>query len=202
MIIRLLAALWEVRATGRGQVLDVAIVDGLASLLGPQAAWRAAGAWEDRPGANLLQTAAPFYDVYPTADGEYVAVGAVEPKFYAELVAGLGLTADDLPGQYERGRWPETKRRFAAVFRTRTRQTWQEVFDHKDACVTPVLSPAEAAEDPHLATRAPVGGRPATPPLDAASQATKDREYTRFLLRQAGVDDARLDMLARRGIIG
>jgi alpha-methylacyl-CoA racemase len=201
MIVRLLVALRAAQASGRGRVLDVAIVDGLAWLLEPQSAWRAAGAWDERPGANLLQTAAPFYDVYETAEGEYMAVGAIEPKFYDRLLAGLGLDAADLPGQYDRSRWPEIKRRFAEIFRTRTREQWQRVFDDQDACVTPVLSPREAGSDPHMLSRVTATAQSGTA-SPAAAQPAGDRGYTCQVLRQAGVGEQELLELLDRGVIG
>jgi alpha-methylacyl-CoA racemase len=111
------------------------------------------GLWQDARGANLLDGAAPFYCTYEAADGRYVAVGALEPKFYAALLDGLGLAADDLPPQYDRDQWPELERRLAATFRERTRDEWAEIFAGTDACVAPVLAPAEAPLHPHLAAR-------------------------------------------------
>jgi alpha-methylacyl-CoA racemase len=101
---------------------------------------------------NLLDTGAPFYDVYPARDGGYLAVGALEPQFYAEFIRLLA-PGDDLPGQYDRARWPELRARIATAFATRTRQEWAEVFQGTEACVAPVLSLAEAAEHPQLASR-------------------------------------------------
>ena len=101
----------------------------------------------------MLDTGAPFYEVYETADGQYFAVGAIEPKFYAELLKGLGLDGEDLPAQSDRDRWPEMKERFAATFRTKTRDEWAAVFDGTDACASPVLSPWEAHEHPHNQAR-------------------------------------------------
>jgi alpha-methylacyl-CoA racemase len=114
----------------------------------------AGGRWSGTRGANLLDTGAPFYDVYETADGGHMSVGALEPQFYAELVRLLGLAdTADLPAQYDVARWPELRRRFAAAFAARTREEWTAVFAGTDACVAPVLSVTEAPRDPHLVAR-------------------------------------------------
>jgi alpha-methylacyl-CoA racemase len=147
------AALIEAARSGKGQVVDSAMVDGAASLLTMMFSMRQMDAWEDRRGVNALDTGAPFYEVYETADGGYMAVGAIEPQFYAELVHGLGLEAADLPHQMDRSHWDETKTQFAAIFATKTRDEWTAVFADVDACVTPVLSPAEAPSHEHVAHR-------------------------------------------------
>jgi alpha-methylacyl-CoA racemase len=147
------AALWERQQSGRGQVVDAAIVDGAASLLAMQYGFLASGYWRDERGTNVLDSGAPFYDVYATADGGWMAVGAVEPQFYAELVRVLDLDLPDLPGRDDRANWPEIRRRFAARFAERTRAEWTAVFESTDACVAPVLSLVEATEDPHNIAR-------------------------------------------------
>jgi alpha-methylacyl-CoA racemase len=149
-----LAALTEARRSGLGQVVDAAIVDGTANLLAMQLGLMAAGVWDaERPGTNTLDSGAPFYNVYQTADGGYVSVGAIEPRFYSELVAGLGIDEAELPPQLKRRWWEQTRKRFAEIFRTRTRDKWADHFAGTDACVTPVLSVAEAAKHPHLRHR-------------------------------------------------
>jgi alpha-methylacyl-CoA racemase len=152
LVVGLLAALREAARTGRGQVVDAAIVDGAAHLTTLLHGLTAEGRWHDERGVNLLDTGAPFYDVYPASDGGYLAVGALEPRFYAEFVRLLGA-GDDLPAQFDRARWPELRARFAAAFATRTRREWAEVFEGSEACVAPVLSFAEAAGHPHLVAR-------------------------------------------------
>ncbi len=147
------SALVEVARSGQGQVVDAAMLDGAASLSTMLHSLRALGAWRDERGVNLLDSGAPFYEVYETADGGYFAVGAIEPQFYAALVQGLGLELSDLPAQMDRSQWPATKERFAAIFSSKTRDEWCEVFDGVDACATPVLSPAEAPVHPHAAAR-------------------------------------------------
>jgi alpha-methylacyl-CoA racemase len=149
----ILAALVERDRSGLGQVVDAAMVDGSALLTSFLYGLRAAGAWQDERGTNLLDGGAPFYDTYATADGRYVAVGALEPKFYAGLLAGLGLADAGLPAQHDRAGWPELRARFTAVFGQRTRDEWAAVFAGSDACVAPVLGPGEAPGHPHNVAR-------------------------------------------------
>ncbi|MGO9505471.1 MAG: CaiB/BaiF CoA transferase family protein [Streptosporangiaceae bacterium] len=148
-----LAALLERSQSGLGQVVDVAMVDGSALLTSFIHGLRAAGAWQDERGTNLLDGGAPFYATYAAAGGGYVAVGALEPRFYAELLAGLGLTDAGLPPQHDRAGWPVLRRRFAEVFAERTRDEWAAIFAGTDACVAPVLGLAEAPGHPHAAAR-------------------------------------------------
>ena len=148
-----LAALVEARRSGRGQVVDAAMTDGSAALMTMIYSFRQLGWWREERGVNILDSGAHYYEVYETADGRYFAVGAMEAKFYAELLKGLGLEAEDLPDQMDRERWPEMKARFAAIFATKTRDEWAAVFDGTDACAVPVLSPWEAPDHPHNAAR-------------------------------------------------
>ncbi len=157
----ILAALIERQRSGIGQVVDAAMVDGSALLTSFIYGLRERGAWRDERGVNLLDGGAPFYDTYQTADGKYVAVGALEPQFYAALLAALGLTGAELPAQLDPAGWPVLRDRFTAVFAGKTRDEWVEVFAGTDACVAPVLAPAEAADHPHNQARgvfADVGG--------------------------------------------
>lgn len=154
LVIGILAALLHARATGEGQVLDVAMVDGVSNLLATIWARKATGEWTATPGTNPLDGGAPYYQVYETADGRYMSVGAIEPQFYARLIEVLGFGVADLPPQLDRAHWPETKRRFAEVFATRTRAEWETAFAEADCCVAPVLSLEEAADHPHAAARA------------------------------------------------
>jgi alpha-methylacyl-CoA racemase len=148
----ILAALFEARQTGLGHVVDAAMVDGVAQLATIVFSFANAGAWGAR-GTNVLDSGAPFYDVYETADGKYFAIGAIEPQFYAALLGGLSIDADEMP-QWDRESWPAHKERFAEVFKTRTRDEWTVLFEHTDACATPVLDLAEAPHHPHNAARA------------------------------------------------
>ncbi|MEV6964241.1 CaiB/BaiF CoA-transferase family protein [Hamadaea sp. NPDC051192] len=153
LVVGCLAALHVARTTGRGQVVDAAIVDGAAHLTTLFAGMLAGGAWQAERGRNLLDGGAPFYDVYATADGGHMAVGALEPQFYAELIRLLGLADADLPAQHDIAGWPVLRTRFAEVFAERTRDEWTKVFEGTDACVAPVLSLAEAQHHPHLVAR-------------------------------------------------
>ncbi|WP_370938407.1 CaiB/BaiF CoA transferase family protein [Amycolatopsis sp. cg13] len=153
LIAGVLAALWECGRTGRGQVVDAAMVDGVNVLSQMMWALRGLGSWSDERGTNLLDGGAPFYDTYVCADGRYVAVGSLEPQFYAALLNGLGLAAEDLPPQLDRDGWPTLRAAFTRAFLSRTRDEWAEVFDGTDACVTPVLAPDEAPTHPHIAAR-------------------------------------------------
>ena len=154
LVAGVLAALWERELSGTGQVVDAAMVDGVATLTQMMWSMRAQGTWSDERGSNLLDGGAPFYDTYTCSDGRWVAVGAIEPAFYRQLLTGLGLDDGQLPDQYDRAGWPELRVALAAAFAARPRDHWTAVFAGTDACVTPVLSPAEATRDPHLAGRA------------------------------------------------
>jgi alpha-methylacyl-CoA racemase len=145
------AALVERATSGQGQVVDAAIVDGVASLLAMPLMYMAQGVWRDERGVNLLDGGVPWYDVYETADGKWVAVGALEPQFYAALLAGLGLTS--APDRGDPRNWPELRTLLSARFKDRTRDEWTAAFAGTDACVEPVLSVGEAAGDPHLTAR-------------------------------------------------
>lgn len=149
LAIGILAALLEARGSGRGQVIDASILDGAALMLTTVLGRYAKGDWKDEREANLLDGGAPFYATYATRDGRYMAVGAIEPRFYRNLLAVLGLAEAELPEQNDRSRWPEMKARFAAVFKTRTRDEWEAAFADVEACVSPVLSLAEAPQHPH-----------------------------------------------------
>jgi alpha-methylacyl-CoA racemase len=150
----MVAALLEAARSGEGQVVDAAMVDGSATLMTIIHAFRAAGIWHESRASNILDTAAPFYEVYETSDGQWMAVGGIEAQFYAELLEGLGLADDPtLPAQNAREQWPAMKERFATIFKTKTRDEWTAVFDGTDACVVPVLSPWEAHLHPHNVAR-------------------------------------------------
>jgi alpha-methylacyl-CoA racemase len=153
LVTGILAALLHARTHGEGQVVDAAIVDGTAHLTTMIHAMRAAGAWQDRREANLLDGGAPFYGVYETADGGYMAVGALEQRFHDEFAALLGLSERESALRADPARWPELRAAIAARFRTRTRGAWTEVFTGSDACTAPVLTLAEAPDHPHLAAR-------------------------------------------------
>jgi alpha-methylacyl-CoA racemase len=147
------AALLEASRSGRGQVVDAAMVDGASSLLTFIFAMHSLGRWKEERASNFLDSGAHFYDVYETSDGRYMAVGAIEPQFYAELLERLGLAAENLPPQMDESSWPEMTRHFAEIFASRTRDEWAAVFEGSDACTVPVLSPFEAHLHPHNQSR-------------------------------------------------
>ncbi|MGV9827146.1 CaiB/BaiF CoA transferase family protein [Gordonia sp. NPDC003429] len=154
LVMGVLAALVERGSSGRGQVIDAAMVDG-ASVLGQMIwAFRGTGLWSDQRGSNMLDTGAPYYEVYETSDGGYMAVGALEPQFYAQMLEGLGLADADLPAQDDVAGWPRLREAFTEAFASRTRDEWTKVFDGTDACVSPVLAFNEAPDDPHMSARA------------------------------------------------
>jgi alpha-methylacyl-CoA racemase len=148
-----MAALWSARDTGKGDVIDVAMVDGSALLMTMTWALRALGVWTEERGTNLLDTGAPFYDTYECADGKMIAVGALEPQFHAQLLQVMGLAEAEEPPQMERSGWPRSKQRYAEVFRSKTRDEWAAIAEGTDACVAPVLSMTEAALHPHNVAR-------------------------------------------------
>src|SRR3954468_13051062 len=145
--------LLESSRSGRGQVVDAAMVEGASLLAAMFHGFIAAGQWSDTRGANVLDTGAPWYDVYGTSDGQYVAMGAIEEKFYRELLSRLELDPASLPAQHDRARWPELKHIFTRAFKSRTRAQWCTVFEGSDACFAPVLTWSEAREHRHNASR-------------------------------------------------
>lgn len=153
LLVGVLSALWERQSSGKGQVIDAAMVDGSSVLV--QMVWqmRASGMWSDTRGTNLLDGGAPYYDTYQCADGRYVAVGAIEPQFYAAMLAGLGLGAADLPAQNDVSRWPELRAALTERFAAHDRDYWTKVFADSDACVTPVLAFNEVHGEPHITER-------------------------------------------------
>jgi alpha-methylacyl-CoA racemase len=209
----MVCAILAARAGGQGQVVDAAMVDGASILMAPFAAMRASGTWSRERGTNMLDSGAPFYDAYRTADGKYLAVGAIEPQFYAALLDGLGLAGEDLPAQLDRARWPELKARFAEVIATRTRDEWAGVFAGTDACVAPVLEPDEVPAHPHMRARdsfVDVAGllqpRPAPrfsrTAAGAPARAPAGGEHTRALLTGLGYDAARIEELLAARTVG
>lgn len=176
LVTGVLAGVIEARTTGRGRVVDAAMTDGSALLMSLFSALQSRGLWSDRRGVNLLDGGAPFYRCYACRDGGFVAVGALEPQFYAALIAGLGLTAEEVP-QFDMTGWPDLHTRFEALFLTRDRDDWAAHFQGTDACVTPVLTLSEAAQHPHNAARGTFTGfqpgvapRLSGAPLQAAPQ--------------------------------
>jgi alpha-methylacyl-CoA racemase len=149
----IVCALVERERSGRGQVVDAAMVDGAAALMTIFHGMRQAGYWSDERGTNLLDSGAPFYDVYETKDAKWVSIGSIEPQFYRELLRLTGLEGEDLPRQGDRPGWQAAKRRFAEVFRTKTRDEWCAIMEGSDVCFAPVLSMGEAPKHPHNQAR-------------------------------------------------
>jgi alpha-methylacyl-CoA racemase len=207
-------ALYERTRSGKGQVIDAAMVDGAAHLSSFIFGLRAGELWSDERGTNLLDTGAPFYDTYETADGQYMSVGAIEPQFYARLLQGLGLDPNSLPHQFDREAWPKTAARFAEIFRSKTRAEWTKVFDGTDACVAPVLSLAEVAEHPHNQARqtfapgvqgaiAPQAGpRFSRTPGKAHAAAPLPGADCEAVFAEIGIDGAEFVKLREAGVLG
>ncbi len=208
----ILAALHETRASGQGQVVDAAMTDGSALLSAMMYGFKAAGSWSNQRGENLLDGGAHFYDVYACADGKYVAVGALEPQFYAELLELCGIDDPAFEPQMDANGWPVLKHRLADVFKTRTRAEWCDVLEGSDACFAPVLDWDEAPEHPHNRARetfvdidgvvqpapAPRFSRtPAGPPGTPAGHG----EHTEAILRDWGVSEPDIEQLRSVGAI-
>lgn len=150
----MVCALLEAKGSGQGQVVDAAMVDGAASLMNMFWTMKSNGLWADERGTNMLDTGAPFYDVYQCSDGTYISIGSIEPQFYAELLELSGLGAqEDLPKQMDRAQWPAMKERVAQLFLTKTRAEWCEIMEHSDVCFAPVLSMEDATQHPHNVAR-------------------------------------------------
>ena len=207
-----LAALVERGVSGRGQVIDAAMVDGAASLASMFFGLVAAGEWSGARGTNLLDGGAPFYDTYETADGRHVALGAIEPKFHAELAAALGLDRRYVEGQYDRRLWPEMRQAIAQAVRQRTRADWCERLEGSDACFAPVLGFAEAAAHRHAKARdafVTIDGvvQPAPAPRFSRSKTQPPRsapqpgEHTDEVLAEAGIDAAECRRLREAGVV-
>jgi alpha-methylacyl-CoA racemase len=211
LVAGVLAALLDRERSG-GRVVEAAMVDGAASLMAPFYEMDAAGLWEDARASNLLDGGAPFYTTYPTSDGEQMAVGALEPRFYEELIVGLGLAGADLPDRLERERWPELRERFGDIFAGRTRAEWEAVFDGTDACVTPVLGMDEAPMHPANVQRgvfADRAGHPLPAPAPrfdvdvaaALADAPAPGAHTDEILNTGGFDEAEIARLRAEGVV-
>jgi alpha-methylacyl-CoA racemase len=202
----------EAQRSGQGQVVDAAMVDGAAVLMSMTHALRAMGVWNDERGTNLLDTGAHFYNVYETADGKYVAIGSIEPQFYAELLRLTGLEGEELPWQHDRQQWPALKDRLTAIFKTKTRDEWCELMEGTDVCFAPVLSIPEAIEHPHNVDRGTfveVAGirQPGPAPRfsrtapEISSPPPHAGQHTDEVLAAAGFDPDRVAKLREAGAI-
>lgn len=208
----ILAALWEARSSGRGQVVDAAMTDGAALLGAPFFGFVQSGVWNRERGTNIVDSGAPFYDVYETADSRWIAVAAMEPHFYAELVDVLGLDPSELPDQNDQTAWPRMKEVFATTIAGRTRDAWLAAAEGREACLSPMLDVDEALQDPHNRARESfidVAGlpQPAPAPRFSRTPATVDApppvpgEHTRLALAAWDVDDERIEAWERSGTI-
>jgi alpha-methylacyl-CoA racemase len=208
----ILAALLESRGSGCGQVVDAAMVDGAALLTALFHGMVAEGRWSDERGTNMLDSGAPYYEVYACADGQFVAVGAIEPQFYTALLGVMGLDETDLPPASDQSAWPELKERFGSVFATKTRDEWIALAERTDACITPVLSFGESPRHPHNVARetfVEVGGvvQPAPAPRFSRTGASSPLPPLgpggggRAALLDWGVAAQRVEELARAGVV-
>jgi alpha-methylacyl-CoA racemase len=153
LVVGLLAAAMEVRQSGKGQTIDVAMIDGVTHLMSAFQAFRQQGSWTGRRSDNIVDGGAPFYRSYTTSDGKFVAVGAIEPQFYSSLLKVMGIDGEPLPNQNDRAAWPEMRERFAKIFATRTRDEWVAIAAGRDACLAPVLTIDEAPDHPQMQSR-------------------------------------------------
>ena len=183
--IGIISALYERESSGRGQVIDAAMIDGVALLSAKLQGLRAAGQFSDQPGTNWIDTGAPFYDTYLCADGKHLAVGALEPRFYAAFVAGLGIGKDGLPAQDDVAGWPVLREKFSKAIALKTRAEWLEIFRDSDACVAPVYSFDEAAVDPHNRARGLYAS------VDGVLQPAPAPRFSRTPVRSPGKPGAR-----------
>jgi alpha-methylacyl-CoA racemase len=207
----MVCGLLETTRSGQGQVVDAAMVDGAALLFGAVFGMHAAGLWIDQRGANMLDGGSHFYDTYETKDGRYVAIGSIEPQFYALLLEKTGLADAALPEQMDTDAWPVMKDRLSAIFRTRTCEEWCAIMEGSDVCFAPVLPVAEAPHHPHAVARdayidiegvtqpAPAPRFSRTPP--AARVAPRRGEHTDEVLGEVGFGTDEIAALRKSGTI-
>lgn len=210
----MVSALLAVKTGGAGQVIDCAMTDGSALLMSMVWGLYSAGLWQDQPGVNRLDSGAPYYDTYQTSDGKWVAIGAIEPQFYALLRSRIGLEEDpDFDAQNDPSVWPRLKEKLAALFRTRSRDEWCEILETTDACFAPVLSLAEAPRHPHNVARETfieLDGvtQPAPAPRYSVTKTDRPRAggapgaHTDEVLARLGYDEDRIRALRQASIVG
>ncbi len=209
----MVSAILNARSTGKGQVVDCAMAEGASVLMSMIWRFRAEGRWQDERGVNFLDGGAPFYDSYETADGKYIAIGAIEPQFYAELRKRIGVIDDpDFDAQNDRASWPRLKERLVEIFRTKTRAQWCNLLEGSDACFAPILSLAEVSDHPQIAERGmliEVDGlrQPAPAPRFEATPASHPRVppkpgFDSFdILKELGYSDQGIQALERSGAV-
>lgn len=213
LVTGVLAALLQRAKSGKGQVIDAAMVEGASMLAAPIHAFMAAGLWNETRGDNLLDSGAPFYDTYETGDARHIAVGCLEPHFFAEFARLLPLDARFVGGQYDKELWPQMRAEIAAKVRQKTRDQWAEIFDATDACVAPVLSLAEARRHPHNVARQAFvkAGRLDRPapsprfsrsPTFAAAPPDERAPAPSVILARLGIAESEAEALVKSGIVG
>jgi alpha-methylacyl-CoA racemase len=206
-------AILEAQRSGKGQVVDVAMVDGAASLMGMMHGMMSEGIFSEVRGTNMLDSGAPWYDCYETKDGRWVSIGSIERRFYADLLQRLGLDKEKLPAQHDRAGWPVLRARFREVFRSRTQAEWDQAFEGSDACYAPVLTMSEAARHPHIAARQTIVTRngvqqPAPAPRfsrtrpEMGGEAGEPGADTRNVLGDLGFSAAEVERLEAAGVVG
>jgi alpha-methylacyl-CoA racemase len=206
------AALLETQKSGKGQLIDVSMVEGAASLMTAIYGMKAAGVWNGGRGENILDTGAHYYDVYETSDGKYVSIGSIETKFYEELLQLSGLKGEELPPQNNRETWPQMKERVAALFRTKTRDEWCKIMEGSDICFAPVLSMEEAPSHPHNRQRGSfveLDGVPQPGPAPRFSRTPSSisrppaaaGQHTEEALRDWGFSNGEVDKLKGAGVV-
>jgi alpha-methylacyl-CoA racemase len=208
----MVAALFEARRSGRGQVVDAAMVDGSALLMTMMYELLGRGQWDEARESNMNDGGAPFYDVYETSDQKYVSIAAMEPKFFTELLTRIGIDPGELPDQWDPTTWPVAKKRLAEVLGSRTRQEWCDLLEGTDACFAPVLTMSEAVHHPHNVERGAfteVGGivQPSPAPRFSRTPATVQRppaepgQHTDEILAEAGMHPDHIAVLRERGVV-
>ncbi|WP_372749355.1 CaiB/BaiF CoA transferase family protein, partial [Litorivivens sp.] len=207
-----MCAIWEASRSGKGQVVDVSMVEGSAALMHMMYSFKAMGVWEDERESNMLDGAAHYYDTYETSDGKYVSIGSIEPQFYALLIELAGLDKETFAPQNDRSQWPVLKDKLAAVIKTKTRDEWCDIMEGTDVCFAPVLSMSEAPNHPQNRAResfievggvvqhapAPKFSRTAPAKPQAPSAAGSD---TDAILKSAGYSDSELAALRASGAL-
>lgn len=212
LLFGIMAALWERQTSGRGQVIDAAMVDGASALMALVHSMIAMGRWSEARESNLLDGGAPHYRTYACADGKFLALGPLEPQFFAEMIARAGIDDAQRADQTDPARWPERREDYAAIFRQKTRDEWTAIFDGTDACATPVLTWSEAADHPHLAarqtfvvrdgvTQAAPAPRFSRTPADAPRPPPAPGQDTEAALRAAGYDEDTIARLRAEGVL-
>ena len=202
----------EAQRSGKGQVLDVAMIDGSAILMTMMWGLKEIGFWDEALGVNVLDTGAPFYDTYETSDGKFISLGSLEPQFYAELIRRLGLESEDLPQQMDRNGWDTLRTRFTELFKTKTRDEWDAILVGSDACYAPVLTMSEATNNEHVKARNTIierGGVPQPAPAPRFSRTTPEvqrdapwpGQHTDEALADWGVGAADLAKLRENGAV-